>query len=78
MKPRPSGPHILDIDLHPYAGKYIALVEGRVVAVADSSRGAFVRARRSRPKRMPVVIKIAESERLPQVRHDGMDRSSHA
>ncbi len=73
MKPRPTGPQVLDIDLRPYVGKYIALVEGRVVAVADSSNGAFARARRSRPKRMPVVIKIAELERRSQAPYDETD-----
>ncbi len=61
MKSRPSGPRILDIDLHLYAGKYIALVEGRVAAVADTAQGAFARARRARPKRMPVVVKVADT-----------------
>lgn len=59
MKQRPQGPQWLDIDLHPYAGRYIALVEGRVAAVADTPEGAFARARRTRPRRMPVILKIA-------------------
>ena len=67
MKPRPSGPQWLDIDLHPYAGRYIALVEGRVAAVADSEEGAFARARRTRLRRMPVILKIADiDEAHPQ------------
>ena len=61
MKPRPAGPQWLDIDLHPYAGHYIALVEGRVAAVAETAEGAFARARRTRPRRMPVILKIADS-----------------
>ena len=64
MKPRPTGPRYLDIDLRPYVGKYIALVEGRVAAVADTPRGAFSRARRTRPRRMPVIIKVVEPDRL--------------
>ncbi len=60
MKSRSQGPKWLEIDLRPYAGRYIALVEGRVVAVADSAEGAFSRARRTRPKRMPVILKIAD------------------
>ena len=68
MKSRSLGPHHLNINLYPYAGKYIALVEGRVAAVADTARGAFVRARRIRPKRMPVIVKIA----------DRSHRSSHS
>jgi len=61
MKALVPGPRWLDIDLHPYAGRYIALVEGRVAAVADSAEGAFARARRTRPRRMPVILKIVES-----------------
>ena len=59
MKPRVKGPKWLDIDLQPYAGRYIALVEGRVAAVADSPEGAFARARQSRLRRMPVILQIA-------------------
>lgn len=70
MKSRPSGPRILDIDLHPYAGKYIALVEGRIAAVADTAQGAFARARRARPKRMPVVVKVADARSLISTQHD--------
>jgi hypothetical protein len=58
MKPRLLGPQWLDIDLRPYAGRYIALVEGRVAAVADTAEGAFARARRTRPRRMPIILKI--------------------
>ncbi len=67
MKQRPQGPQWQDIDLRPYAGRYIALVEGRVAAVADSAEGAFARARRTRPRRMPVILRIADShEAQPQ------------
>ena len=51
------------IDLQVYAGRYIALVEGRVAGVGLTARGAFTRARRSRPKRMPVVFKVGEPSR---------------
>jgi hypothetical protein len=64
MKAHTRGPRWLEIDLRPYAGRYIALVEGRVVAVADSTEGAFSRARRTRPKRMPVILKIAAIDPL--------------
>ena len=56
------GPKWLDIDLRPYAGRYIALVEGRIAAVADTPQGAFSRARRSRLRRMPVILKIAAND----------------
>ncbi len=60
MTSPPTGPKWLEIDLHPYAGLYIALVEGRLAAVAETPAGAFSRARHARPRRMPVILKIAE------------------
>ena len=60
MKQHVTGPKWLAIDLHPYAGRYIALVEGRVAAVADTAEGAFARARDARLRRMPVILKIAD------------------
>ena len=74
MKLPPTGPHYLHLDLKPYEGKYIALVEGRVTAVASTAQGAFARARRSRPQRMPVVIKVADC------RHSSVqeDHDSHS
>jgi len=60
MKQPPKGPQWLDIDLRPYAGHYIALVEGRVAAVADTPEGAFARARDARLRRMPVILKISD------------------
>ncbi len=62
-------PRIFSLDLYPFVGKYIAIVEGRVVAVSDSARGAFFRARRVRPKRMPVIVKVADSDRTPTSQH---------
>lgn len=58
MHPHLEGPKWLDIDLQPYAGRYVALVEGRIAAVADSPEGAFVRARHSRLRRMPVILQV--------------------
>ncbi len=53
---------ILDIDLHPYAGKYIALVAGRVVAVAGSADDARALAQMTRPQRQPVILYISPLE----------------
>ncbi len=61
VKQPPKGPQWLKIDLRPYAGHYIALVEGRVAAVADTPEGAFARARSARPRRMPVILQIASA-----------------
>jgi len=61
MKSQLPGPQWLDVDLHPYVGRYVALVEGRIAAVADTHAGAFARARDARLRRMPVVIKVVAS-----------------
>ena len=66
MKSQLPGPQWLDVDLHPYVGRYVALVEGRIAAVADTHAGAFARARDARLRRMPVVIKVANN----LVQHD--------
>jgi hypothetical protein len=58
MKATPLGPQWLSIDLQPYAGRYVALVEGRVAAVADTYAGAFARARTAHLRRMPIILKI--------------------
>ncbi|NOZ51170.1 MAG: hypothetical protein GXP37_14170 [Chloroflexi bacterium] len=52
-------PLILHLDLAPYAGKYIALVEGRVVAVAGTAADARVLARMARPQRQATLLRIA-------------------
>ena len=67
MNTNSSGPQWLEIDLNLYTGRYIALVEGRVAAVAETAQGAFARARRNRPRRMPVILKIIASNTDPEV-----------
>ncbi len=52
-------PHYLDLDLSLYAGSYIALVEGRVVAVALTAEAARARARTSREQRPATILFIA-------------------
>ncbi len=55
----PHQPRYLDLDLSTYDGRYIALVEGRVVAVADTAEAALVRARTSREQRPATILFIA-------------------
>ncbi len=57
-------PTPLPIDLHLYAGRYIALIEGRVVAVADTAAAAQARAAAARPQRPAIILHVAaEDER---------------
>jgi hypothetical protein len=59
MPDPPRQPRYLDLDLSAYAGRYIALVEGRVVAVADSAEAARARARTAREQRPATILCIA-------------------
>lgn len=49
-----------DTDLRPYAGLWVAVVDGRVVGVGRSARAAHLAAKRSRPKDDPVVLRISQ------------------
>ncbi|MCO6449262.1 MAG: hypothetical protein J5I90_00610 [Caldilineales bacterium] len=61
-------PKYLDIDLSPYAGHYIALVEGRVLAVGDTAESALARAKVARPQRPATILLIA---------HDNNTENTH-
>ncbi len=49
----------LSLDLIPYAGRYIAVIEGSIVAVAGSAEDARDLARLARPQRSPTILYIA-------------------
>jgi hypothetical protein len=59
MSALPRPPHYLDLDLSVYAGSYIGLVEGRVVAVALTPGAARARARAAREQREPTILYIS-------------------
>ena len=59
MSHHTPGPRYLTLDLSPYAGKYIALVEGRVIAVGETAEAALVMARAARPQRYAAILRIA-------------------
>ncbi len=54
-----SGPRYLDLDLAPYAGQYVALVEGRVIAIGETAAAATSRARIARPQRAAAILHIS-------------------
>ncbi len=58
MHDQVTGPRFLYQYWGLYQGHYIGLVEGQVIAMAQSPMAAFARARQSRPRRMPTVIKV--------------------
>lgn len=49
-----------DFDLRPYAGCWIAVVDGRIAGVGRSERAARLAAKRSRPKDDPIVLRVSE------------------
>ncbi|NOX63392.1 MAG: hypothetical protein GXP42_15820 [Chloroflexi bacterium] len=55
-----SPPKYLDIDLRAYAGCYIAIVEGVVLATGQSAEAARTRAKLARPQREPLILAIAD------------------
>ncbi|MCP4165401.1 MAG: hypothetical protein GY759_05855 [Chloroflexi bacterium] len=57
-------PKYLELDLEPYSGRFIALVEGQIVAVGDSADATFVRAKIARHQRPPTILSIAASKEV--------------
>jgi len=52
----PSAPDVSGLDLTPYAGRWVALVRGRVAGVGSTARAAWLAAKRCRPKEEPMVF----------------------
>ncbi len=51
---------LLELDLRPYAGLWIAVVDGRVAGVGRTARAARLAARRNRPKDEPLLLRVAD------------------
>jgi hypothetical protein len=52
-----------DLDLTPYAGRWIALVRGCVTGVGASEQAARLASKHQRPKEEPVVVFVSSNER---------------
>ncbi len=63
MKHRTASEELAHLDLTPYAGCWVAVVEGRVVGVGYTARAARAAAKRSRPKDDPVVVRVGRDGR---------------
>jgi hypothetical protein len=50
-------------DLRPYAGRWVAIVRGRVAGVGRTAEEARRLAKRNRPKEEPRVLFVPEGER---------------
>lgn len=64
VKRRTESEELARLDLAPYAGCWVAVVEGRVVGVGRTPRAARAAAKRSRPKDDPLVVKVSRDGRL--------------
>ncbi len=49
------------IDLTPYAGRWVAIVRGRVTGVGESAAQARWASKHQRPKEEPLVVFVPES-----------------
>ena len=58
-------PKYLNINLSAYAGRYIAIVEGVVLATGRTAEAARTRAKLARPQREPIILCIAASSPTP-------------
>ena len=52
-----------ELDLSSYAGRWVAIVRGRVAGVGRTAEEARRLAKRNRPKEEPRVLFVPESER---------------
>ena len=59
---RKSKPRLPDLDLRPYAGRWVALVGGRVAGVGLTAEEARIAAKLSRPKEEPEVRFVPEQQ----------------
>lgn len=50
------------LDLAPYAGRWVAIVRGRVAGVGLTAREARLAAKRNRPKEEPKIIFVPQSK----------------
>ncbi len=58
-------PKYLNIDLRAYAGRYIAIVEGVVLATGRTAEAARTRAKLARPQRDPIILRVAACSPTP-------------
>lgn len=62
---RKNKPHSAALDLRPYAGRWVALVSGRVAGVGLTADEARTAAKLSRPKEEPTVRFVPKARQIP-------------
>lgn len=74
-KPVAKKPKLLKIDLRPYAGRWVALIRGRVAGVGLTAEEARVAAKLARPKDEPIIRFVPVEQRMgKQTNKKRMDR----
>lgn len=58
-KPAPKDP-FAKLDLAPYAGRWVAIVRGRVTGVGLNEQQARLASKHQRPKEEPVIVFVSE------------------
>lgn len=62
MKGRRPPQSLKGLDLTPYAGRWVAIVRGRVAGVGLTAREARLAAKRNRPKEEPKILFVPQSK----------------
>jgi hypothetical protein len=60
-KPAPKDP-FQNLDLAPYAGRWVAIVRGRITGVGMSEQQARLASKHQRPKEEPQIVFVPEEQ----------------
>ncbi len=52
------------VDLSKYQGRYVALVDNRVIATGKDAKTVWIRANRKNPAAVPTLVKVPKGETL--------------
>ncbi len=70
-----SHPHSLSLNLRPYAGHFVAIVEGFVIAAGETAADVLTRASAAQPQRLATVLKLEPSLSDLPLTHTTMNAS---
>ncbi len=68
-KPVAKKPKMLEIDLRPYAGRWVALIRGQVAGVGLTPEEAHIAAKLARPKDEPIIRFVPVEQRMGKPTH---------
>ncbi len=64
-----KGKEMLALDFTKYKGKYVALINNRVIASGDNARTVWTKAKKLVPAATPTLVKVPRDETLVMQRH---------